>query len=504
MSLWSLRLSRFAACKFTAVLLLLAGCATTPERSQELDFAELESRWVSAMEAVDLPGFAVAVADRSGILYSKGFGLRSLDPPKPFTPDTSTYIASVTKVFVTMAIMQLAEQGKLGLDEPVKSYLPRFELKDPELTESITIRDLLCHRYGLNSSPIVFADAYAGHITEDLFYRELSQVASNGEWGYTNLHFTILGRVIEAVSGQSWKDYLAERVFAPIGMVNTTAYASELYGRANSAQPLTLRLDGWRVSDIRKIDNTMHAAGGMGSSAEDLARWTQVHLNGGVIGENRLISEASLDEILTVHAKPGTRFFSFGRPEMGLGWYLGNYKGELMVHHFGSYEGAHAHCSFMPEHGIGVAVVANSGGSSSMMIHQVAADVYDRVIGEATHDPWPSFVRRYENDHEQWREAVAERQLQPGPLTLSLPLDAYAGTYVSDRWGTLIIGVENETLQGRLGNVPVLFYPGERDQPIIQTYLGQKRMEFTVENDRVVEARIPNFWGYLFRFQKVS
>ena len=111
------------------------------------------------MRATDVPGLAVAVTDRNGVVYSFGFGLRSINPPLPFEPGTPTYIASVTKVFTTAAILQLAEQGKVNLDHPVKSYLPRFDLKDPALAASITLRDLLCHRYGLSSDPIVFAEA---------------------------------------------------------------------------------------------------------------------------------------------------------------------------------------------------------------------------------------------------------------------------------------------------------------------------------------------------------
>jgi len=452
------------------------------------------------MEKIHLPGFAVAVADKDGIIYSKGFGLRSLDPPQPFTPDTATYIASTTKVFVVMAIMQLAEEGKLDLDAPVKAYLPRFELSDAELTKTITIRDLLTHKYGLSSRPIVFADAYTGQITDDLYYRELAKANIKGSWGYSNIHFTLLGRVIEAVTGQSWKDYLAELIFEPAGMGNTTAYASELYGSENASTPLQRVDDEWQAATIRKIDSTMHAAGGMGSSAEDLARWTQLHMNGGAIDGVRLLREESIDEIFTVHERPGSAFFLFDRPEMGLGWYIGRYEGERMMHHFGGYVGAHAHCSFLADHRIGVAVVANSGGEGSILTHHIAADIYDVVLDRDSGRRLKLFARKTARAIDRYDEESAEGALPDGPPELSLQLNSYTGTYADPKWGTLVIEINGDNLEGHLGNLPFSIHPNEKDRPILDSYMGSKELQFVIENGRVTEAQVLDFWGETMRF----
>ena len=434
---------------FVAVLsmtITAAGFAAAQDLESKLK--SLESRWENAMDELDLPGFAVAVTNKDGIVYAKGFGLRSIEPEKPFTPSTASYIASVTKVYVTLAVMQLAEAGRVDLDTPVKTYLPRFQLSDESLTETLTVRDLLCHRYGVNSPPIVFADAYTGQITEDLYYRELPKETIQGEWMYSNLHFTLLGRVIEAVSGQSWKDYLDEQVFTPAGMHHTTAYASKLYDFEDSSQPLIRANGTWVPSKIRKSDSTMHAAGGLGSTVEDMARWIQVHLNGGAVSDVRLIKEDTLKQILTVHVEPKTNFFKFGRPEMGLGWYIGRYNRQVLVHHFGSYVGAHAHCSFMPEHNIGVAVVANSNTASTMMVHQVAADVYDAVLGQDDSDSWPHLVQRTQREIADADAVSRENAIQPGPISLSLPVEQYAGRYTNDTWGTLTIEVRDGALAG--------------------------------------------------------
>lgn len=493
--------------RFSALFLVAAVCATSGASAQSeipAKIVTMEDTWRAAMDEMDVPGFAVAVATKDGIVYSKGFGLRSLDPEEPFTGSTSTYIASVTKVFVTMAVMQLVEYDRIELDAPVKTYLPRFQLSDEQLTETITIRDLLCHRYGINNSTIVFADAYAGHINDDLFYRELPNATIEGEWSYTNVHFTILGRVIEAVTALTWKDYLNQYIFDPAGMTNTTAYASELYGGTESADPLAFTVDGWEVSDIRKIDETMHAAGGMGSSAEDLARWTQIHLNGGTIGQARLLSSESVNEILSVQTESNSIFMMFGRPEMGLGWYIGRYNREVLVHHFGSYVGAHAHCSFMPEHGIGVAVVANSNEGAATLVHQVAADVYDAALDKDAGARWPTHIERTKQDLEDYIARLRENAPQPGPLDLSLLIERYAGTYTSDTWGVLTLRAENGTLVGSIGNIPLKCYPGEKDVPIAVMYLGSRTLTFEIADGKVIAAELQPMFGGTPRYERTG
>ncbi|MCL4691000.1 MAG: beta-lactamase family protein [Candidatus Hydrogenedentes bacterium] len=450
-------------------------------------FSALESRWSSAVEELGLPGFSVAVVQRDHVIYSKGFGLRSLSPKEPFTSGTPVYIASVTKTFVALAIVQLAEQGKLDLDAPVKTYLPRLQLADAGLSERLTIRDLLCHRYGISNWPITFAEAYSGLITDDLYYRELPDSDVKGSWDYSNLHFTLLGRVIQAVSGESWQEYLRDHILAPAGMPHTTGYASVLYGFDHTAQPMVLERGEWRVSPLRKTDATMHAAGGMGSSADDLARWIRLHLNDGEIDGASIVSRDSIAAMLNPEVEPGTRFFRFDRPLMGLGWYLGEYEGERLVHHFGSYVGAHAHVSFMPEHGIGVAVVANSDDKPSMLVHLVACDVYDALLDLPGTDGLPSFIQEtkleLKRDAAESPDSVASKSLQ-----LALPVGAYTGTYRSDRWGELVVREDGNGLSASIGALPIEVRAADGNLMSIESPLGDASLKFVVTDGEAVTA----------------
>ncbi len=471
--------------------LLFAYCAAGVEyksRDADVPFGELEQRWQSAVRELGLPGLAVSVIQDDRAIYAKGFGSRTLDPNDAFTPTTPVYIASATKTFITLAVMTLVEDGRIDLDAPVKQYLPRFQLSDPGLTERITIRDLLCHRYGLSNWPITFAEAYTGLCNDDFYYRELPHSEIKGSWGYSNLHFTLLGRVITAVTGQPWQDYLRDKIFKPAGMFKTTAHAQELYGHEDAAQPLEKVNGEWLLAALRKTDNTMHAAGGMGSTAEDLARWIRLHLDGGAIDGTRIVSRESIDTILTPQTKPGTRFFRFGREQMGLGWYLGSYKNELLVHHFGSFAGAHTHVSFMPEHGIGVAVVANSNEDVTKLVHLIACDIYDVLLGFPSDDSLASFVRDMKKQEARAGRERRDEASHTVPVRLSMPSARYAGVYQSERWGTLEVRDEQGAPSARIGAVPLSLFGGKKDEPQAETPLGTVRVVFQCADGETVTS----------------
>jgi len=158
-----------------AVTTVAAAAAKPPRPLTDIpELADRPARWGEVMDLFDVPGMAVAVV-RDGQTYVQCFGARDPKSGDPVTPETLFYIASVTKTFTATAICELADEGRLRLDDPVRKYLPRFQLPDSALTRSITIRDLLCHRYGIDSTPIVFLDAFTGEITEDRYYHWLAQ-----------------------------------------------------------------------------------------------------------------------------------------------------------------------------------------------------------------------------------------------------------------------------------------------------------------------------------------
>lgn len=404
------------------------------------------------MDSLHVPGMAVAVVTPDGPLLVEGLGRRNVDEKLPVTPETLFYIASTTKPFVALATRLLEEEGSIGLNRPVRTYLPRFELSDPTETRAITLRDLLAHRRGLQDYPITFGEAFTGQMTEDRFYRLLGRVRAVGELDYQNLHYTLLGRVIEAVSGVSWKEFVEREVLRPGGLDRTGTRAAPLTDDANAAVPYEFAHGRFHAVRL-KTDRTMHAAGGMLSTADDLASWLRIHLNEGRIdgravfpaGAVREMQEPQIYEEDENPILAGQR-----RVGWGLGWDVRDDRGARLIYHDGVYEGWAAHTSFMPEIGVGVVVLANTSDAGILLAYTIAADVYDRVRGLEPRDVLPravSFLEMLDGESSDDRPNG-----EGGP---SLPLERYVGAYAHEDWGTIEVSSDGERLHARIGDLPL-------------------------------------------------
>jgi len=423
----------------------LAGADATghDEASDRAKLAELVPIWEKAISDLRVPGLAIAVVRGDEVLLARGFGQRDVDNNLPANADTLFYIASSTKSFVALAVQILAEEGRVDLDAPVAKYLPRFRLASEQATGAITVRDLLSHGQALAHDAITQAEAYTGLFDEDLYYRLLAEVEPEGAFGYTNVHFTLLGRLIEAVSGESWQSFVEARILEPAGMSRTTTSASQMYGDKNVAFPAEELGGVWRSRTERKTDKTMHAAGGMGSTANDLARWLRFNMGDGSIDGKRIVSQAGLREMHSPQAEVDKQFFIFGREHYGLGWYVGSYAGATLVHHFGSFVASRAHVSFLPEHRLGVAVVMNSADPTLFFVDWMAASVYDSLAGLEGPDILPRLTEMMEKrraDTAEKRAALGPNPAQ-APDGLSLGSELYAGRYSHADYGSLEIAL---------------------------------------------------------------
>lgn len=432
----------------------------TPSAALPPEFEGLPQRWEAAMKEMGVPGLAVTVVRGNDVIYTAAFGERDPQNHLPVTPDTIFYIASCTKSFVAMAMLSLVEEAKVDLDAPVKRYLPRFELSDPSLTQTLTIRDLLSHAKGINSQPIVFLDAFSGEITEDRFYEWIPAATIHGSFRYTNLHYTLAGRVLEAVEGKSWKDVLTERILTPAGMSRTTPYASRMYGDPNAGVPCVLRNNQPVPATVRKSDETMHAAGGLGASIADLSKWLILNLNGGRVGDRNVLPEKWIQEMQRIQSKMGKPEETLPgnmREGYGLGWTIGHYKQIPRIEHGGGYTGTSAHISFMPQQKIGVAVVANAGLPLPLV---VAGDVYDRLLKLEGADIIPEIAQRTKGRMKQQQEQVTHYEQNPVTQeALSLPIADYAGNYTNPVWGTVVVERSDNRLSARVGTLPLMLSP---------------------------------------------
>lgn len=445
-------------CKhFLAAFCIVAVSAASVARAFDDDnkrFEPLHDRCAAALEELRLPGLALAVVQNDKVVWVDALGVRDAQSPEPVTADSPFYIASSTKSFTAMAIAILVDEGQVNLDAPVKQYLSQLKMADENLEATISIRDLLAHRRGIDSGPISTNEAYTGLINDERYYRLLSKVRGTGRFRYSNLNFTLAGRVVQAATGQSWQEFITQRILVPSGMQHSTCLASKLYDDPTAALPL-IEVEGkWQRAPTRKVDTTMHAAGGMGASANDLARWLRLNMNEGSIDGTRIVSATLVHEMqapqvaITVPSGPNEEFKD---RSYGLGWFLGEYRGRAAVYHFGGYVGARCHISFLPKEQVGVAVVMNCSAPGGELPEIVAADLYDTLLGLEPVDRWTPFKARVQSARERMAKRPPLLDQPPTSEQLSQPLDSYAGSYVHEDYGDVQIQVESGRVVAQLG-----------------------------------------------------
>ena len=452
------------------VLLTYPALATAQIADSVEAFATAADHFISgALDAVGVvPGVAVAVVHGDDTVYLRGFGLADREADVAATPEALFYIASSTKSFTALAAVLLDARGELDLDASLAHYLPMVDFDPAVKADSVTLRHLITHTAGLDNDAIVFRTAFSGDHTLEVLLEVMNattpSVESLGVFSYTNLGYNILSFILDRETGMPWQDLLREMIFEPLGMDRTTAYASlpRQEGWPVAAPYFGLHPDGVKRLYLEKQDNTMQAAGGTLSTAADLARWIEVQLNDGRLDGRQVFPEAVIRATHQRHAKTDAEFGPFKRGGYGLGWYVGTYQEDQLLHHFGSFAGFRSHVSFMPEHDLGVAVVVNEGSVGSQLADLFATFAYDWWLGKpdvetkyaAMAEPFPGMVEQQQGRIAADLARRAERQ-----WTLSAPLEAYTGTYVSLLYGTLTITIEEGVLAARIGNLHAVSTP---------------------------------------------
>jgi len=437
-----------------------AGAAPDAARTARLD------RGIGELFALGLsPGMSVAVIRGGDVVYMKGFGQADRERGTAVTPETEFYIASSTKAFTGLAAAILAREGVIDLDVPLSRYLPEVRFKPPLSADAITLRQLLTHTHGIsNDGPIVFRTAYSGEHTPEMLVQLLAEqpAAEQGRaFRYGNLGYNIASLAIDRAVKGHWQDVLQTRIFAPLGMRSTSARLSTL-DRTRLAMPYSSIDSGFVRIPYAKGDENMHAAGGIISTAADLARWVEANLNQGRIDGRQAIPAAAVADAQRLQVRHSERSDAWPRHGYALGWQVGTHGADTLVHHFGGFPGFGAHVSFMPARGVGVVALAN-GGFDQPLIHAAARYAYDVMTGNDSAD-----VRLARERSELARQSAAIRERigknraerAARSQVLPHPLSAYAGTYEHPLYGRLTLRVDGNRLVatiGRLASVTEVF-----------------------------------------------
>jgi CubicO group peptidase (beta-lactamase class C family) len=377
----------------------------------------LFSAWVEGQLAYrGIPGVEVGVVSDQVLVWSKGFGFADLKARLPMSSSTKFRMASNSKLFTAIAIMQLREAGKLGLDDPVVKYLPWFKPKPAGDDDGpITIEQLLSHSSGL---PREAGDHWASFqfpTAEDvrrLFADRQAAFPPAERWKYSNLGFTVAGMVVEQVSGQHWADYVEEHIFKPLGM-NGSSVDQQVPGLA---VPYGRRMpDGTREVLPFVDSHGMAAATGVTSDVEDMARFMSAQFRRGPRGGAQIVSSGSWREMLRMRSVDED--WTSGT---GLGFDVKRVKGRTYIGHGGGYPGNTTQTLIQLDDKVGVIVLTNTNDSSPSNIAQQLMNTVGQAVAtaaaakspEVTWDPsWERFAGLYRGRFQDEQVVLLNKKL---------------------------------------------------------------------------------------------
>lgn len=449
----------------TVVTLWLA-CSTAPGLAQGRLPRDLNAYITRVMREFQVPGIAVAIVKDGDVLLAKGYGVRRLGDSTPVDALTLFGIASNTKVFTATALGLLVEEGKLTWDAPVVNYLPGFQMYDPFVTRELTIRDLLVHRSGLGLGAGDLLWWPPSTYDRKEIVRRLRHIkpatSFRTAYAYDNVLYGVAGEVIEAVSGQTWEDFVALRILGRVGMTGSSVRHSAAAAGGNVATPHA-PIEG-RVRPVAPFANdNVNPAGGINSSATDMAKWMMVQLDSGRLADgSRLFTPAVTRQLWSIvtpirigSPPPELAALRANFLGYGLGEVVRDYRGRKLVTHTGGLPGYVSEVTLVPDLRLGIAVLTNQESGEAFQA------ITWRVVDHFLNAPPTDWIAAYATVKARSDSAVAAqeraaRSSRDSTSRPSLPLERYAGTYRDAWYGDVTIALEAEKLVLRFSHTPSL------------------------------------------------
>lgn len=395
-----------------------------------------------------VPGLSLAIVKDGKIVYAKGYGFRDVAKKLPVTPDTLFAIGSNSKSFTAAALGILADEGKLDFDKPVREYLPDFRLYDEYATANLRVRDLVSHQSGLPRHDLLWYGSPLSRkeLFDRLRYLEPSRKLHE-KYQYNNLMFMTAGVLVERLSGMSWEEFIAKRIFEPLAMKTSNTSVNTSKRSADFALPYAETKGELKEIPFRNID-AIGPAGSINSSVNEMSNWLAMQLAKGKFNGKQVISEKSLAEnhkphIITSDQLPPYEELSYGSYAMG--WGLSTYRGHLVSAHSGGIDGFISQMRVLSKDQLGVVVLTNSGTNASAV---VVYNILDRAFGLNEID-WNQRVKTdlAKSNGAQIKaradsEAARKKDTQP-----SHPLADYVGEFEHPGYGKLLVKLENDALK---------------------------------------------------------
>jgi CubicO group peptidase (beta-lactamase class C family) len=448
----------------------MAPAAEATSQKVKAALPELDRLAEQTLKKTGVPGMSVAVVYKDQVVYLKGFGVRQVGKNEAVNADTVFQLASVSKPIASTILAILVSLGVIGWDDRVIDHTPDFRLYDPWVTHEVTLRDLLCHRSGL--------PAHGGDLLEDLGYnradvlhrlRHLKPASSfRAQYAYTNFGYTAAAVAAARATGKAWEDLAAQKLYEPLGMKSSSSRFAD-YTAAKNRALAHVRVDGKWVAKYVRDPDAQSPAGGVSSTARDLAQWLRLQLGRGKFNGKQVVAAKDLGEthrpqiVSRLPNDPSIDRAGF----YGLGWNV-NYDdtGRVRLGHSGGFDlGAATVVSLLPSEDLGIAVLTNAAPEG--IPEAVSASFFDLVLHGKSEKDWGKLFKQAfaEMNKPAYGTAVDYRNppVKPSP---SLPAKTYVGTYGNAYYGAIKIIAKDEALLLQMGPKKTTFHLRHWDRDV--------------------------------------
>ncbi len=438
----TIRLAVFLSLLFVPVQLLAQNPPT------QINLEGFDAFVEKVMKDWKVPGLSLAIVKDGKIVYAKGYGFRDVVKKLPVTPDTLFAIGSNSKSFTAAALGILADDGKLDFDKPVREYLPDFRLHDEYATANLRVRDLVSHQSGLPRHDLLWYGSPLSRkeLFDRLRYLEPSRKLHE-KFQYNNLMFMAAGVLVERLSGMTWEEFIAKRIFEPLAMKTSNTSVNTSKRSADFSLPYADTKGEMKEIPFRNID-AIGPAGSINSSVNEMSNWLAMQMAKGKFNDKQVISEKSLAENHKPHILTSDQLSPYEEMTYGsyaMGWSVSSYRGHLFRSHSGGIDGFISQMWVLPKDQLGVVVLTNSGTNASGV---VVYNVLDRAFGLNEID-WNqrtkadllkasgAQIKARADD-----EAARKKDTQP-----SHPLADYVGEFEHPGYGKLLVTLEGDALK---------------------------------------------------------
>lgn len=476
----------------------------------------LDSYIKTAMKQWQIPGLAIAIVKDGKVVVSKGYGVREVGKPDRVDENTLFMIASNTKSFTAASIALLNYEKRLSLDDKVTRWMKDFKLYDEYGAKEATIRDLLCHRIGLQTFQGDFLNWNSNLSRKELinhFNLHKPVYSFRSQYGYCNLAFVTAGEIIPLVTDTSWDDFLKYHFFEPLNMTRTSTINSTMASDKNAAKAYTL-VDGKLILvPYANVDNLGPAAS-INSCVKDLSHYLLMQLDSGRYEGNPIVPFKVLQQTRTSQTIvnqmnplfPSTHFSTYG-----MGWELEDYAGRKIIHHGGGADGFVTSTCIVPEEDLGIVVLTNS--DANWFYDILRRQVIDAYLDEPYRNLSGIYFERFAaNQEKDAKELKAYKDTIAKNIKPSFEINIYTGNYKNEVYGELNIKNENGKLVLHFEHHPTLtgtLQHIDKDEFLctysIPTY-GVEPLPFKITNGKVesITVKVSDFVDYMkYEFKKM-